>query len=134
MIGDLRYALRGLLRAPGFAAAAIVTLALGTGATMAVFAIVNAVLLRPLPYRDPGGVAIVWASSADRTRTWLSLPELEDLSRDVRALSAIAGLTDLRMNLADGGPPEEVQTVAVSASLFPMLGVEIGRASCRERV
>ena len=78
---DLRYTARGLRRAPGFAAAAIGTIALGTGATAAVFAVVSAVLLRPLPYPDASRIALVWATDAEGARTWLSAPEIDDLRR-----------------------------------------------------
>jgi len=108
---------------------AMTTLALGSGAAVAVFAIVNAILLRPLPYRDPSRVVLVWAAPPDGSRTWLSLPELDDLRRDSRTFEGLAGLTDLRLNLTGDGPPEEVQVVAASASLFTLLGVDasIGR-------
>jgi len=121
---DFLYAARGLARARAFTLTALTTLALATGAAIAVFTIVDAVLLRPLPYRDPARVVIVWATPPDGSRTWLSVPEVEDLSRDARSLAGIAGLSDLRMNLTGAGTPEEVQVVAASASLFPLLGVE----------
>ncbi len=121
---DLLYAARGLARARAFTLTSLTTLALATGAAIAVFTIVDAVLLRPLPYRDPAQVVIVWATPPDGSRTWLSVPEVEDLSRDARSLAGIAGLADLRMNVTGAGAPEEVQVVAASASLFPLLGVE----------
>jgi putative ABC transport system permease protein len=124
LIRDLRYAVRALRREPGFSLTAIVTLALGSGAAVAIFALVNAVLLRPLAYRDPSRVVLVWAASPGGARTWLSVPELDDLSRDARSFSAIAGLTDLRMNLVAGGQPEELEVIAASATLFPLLGVQ----------
>lgn len=124
VLRDLRYAARALRREPAFSLTAIVTLALGSGAAVAIFALINAVLLRPLPYRDPARVVLIWAAPADSARTWLSLPELDDLSRDARSFSAVAGMTDLRMNLGGAGEPEEVQIVAASATLFPLLGVQ----------
>ena len=124
LLRDVRYAVRALRREPGFSLTAIVTLALGSGAAVAIFALVNAVLLRPLPYRDPSRVVLVWATPPDGARTWLSLPELDDLSRDARSFSAVAGMTDLRMNLTGAGDPEEDQIVAASAMLFPLLGVQ----------
>ena len=115
---DLRYATRSLRRAPAFTVASIITLALGSGAAVAVFAIVNAVLLRPLPYRDPSRVVLIWARPPDGSRTWLSLPEVEDLARDARMLSGVAGLMDLRLNLT--GTVQEgllVTTVGLAAGL-----------------
>ena len=119
---DLRYTARGLRRAPGFAAAAIGTIALGTGATAAVFAVVSAVLLRPLPYPDASRLALVWATDAEGARTWLSAPEIDDLRRRATTIDQVAGLSDLRLGLTGIGAPEELQVVAASASLFGMLG------------
>ena len=130
LMRDIRYAIRTFLRAPGFSAAAILTMALGIGATTAVFAVVDAVLLRPLPYRDPSRVMLLWATQPDGTRTWLAPPELDDIRQRVPALSAVAGLTDMRFGLTGAGVPEELQVVGVSATLFPLLGVDmqLGRA------
>src|SRR5689334_7237523 len=129
LLRDLRYAARSLWRARAFTISSVLTLALGTGAAAAVFAIVNAMLLRPLPYRDPSRIVLLWAAPPDGGRTWLSFPELDDLTHDARQLTGVAGMMDLRLNLTGSGAPEEVQLVAASASLFPMLGVDaaIGR-------
>jgi putative ABC transport system permease protein len=129
LLRDVRYAVRALRRDPSFSLTAIVTLALGSGAAVAIFAVANMVLLRPLPYRDPSRVVLVWAAPPDGARTWLSLPELDDLSRDARTFSAVAGMTDLRMNLTGAGEPEEVQIVAASATLFPLLGAQAALGS-----
>ena len=104
---DVRFAMRSFLRAPAFAAAAVLTLALGVGATTSVFAFVNAVLLRPLPYAEPDAVVLVSAIRPDGSRTWLSIPELDDLQRRVPALSSIAGLTDMKFALTGAGAPED---------------------------
>src|SRR5687767_12259266 len=130
LMRDVRYAIRTFLRAPGFFAAAIFTMALGIGATTAVFAVVNAVLLRPLPYKDPSRVMLLWAVMPDGSRTWLAPPEIDDIRAGVPALEAVAGLTDLRFGLTGSGSPEELAVVGVSASLLPMLGVDmqLGRA------
>lgn len=124
LLRDVRHAVKSLRRAKGFAAAAIVTLALGSGAAVAVFAIVNAVLLKPPAYRDPSRVVLLWAAPPDGSRTWLSFPELDDLSHDAAGLSTVAGLMDLRMNLTDAASPEELQLVAASGTLFHLLGVD----------
>lgn len=126
---DFRHALVSLRRAPAFCAAAILTLALGSGAAVAVFAMVNAVLLKPPPYRDPSRVMLVWATPPDGSRTWLSLAELDDLTHDASTLTDLSGLMDLRMNLTGGGPPEEIQIVAASGTMFRLVGVDaaIGR-------
>ena len=125
LMRDVRYAIRTFLRTPGFTAAAILTMALGIGATTGVFAVVNAVLLRPLPYVDPSNVLLLWATMPDGSRTWLAPPEIEDLRAGTPALESVAGLTDMRFGLTGVGVPEELQVVGVSASLFPMLGIDM---------
>jgi putative ABC transport system permease protein len=128
-VQDVRYALRGLRRAPAFAAVALATIALGTGATSAVFAVVYSVLIRPLPYPDADRIALVWAVTPEGRRTWLSPPEIDDIRERATALDGVAGLTDLRFALTGAGTPEEVNVVGASANLFQMLGTpsEIGR-------
>lgn len=127
---DIRYAVRSFRRSPAFSTAAIVTMALGIGTTAAVFAFVDGVLLRPLPYEDPSRVMLLWATMPDGTRTWLAAPEVDDLRERVPALSGVAGLTDIKFGLTGVGAPEEVQVVGASASFFPLLGVDmqLGRA------
>ena len=127
---DVRYALRSFLRSPSFSLAAILTMAIGIGATTGVFAVVNAVLLRPLPYDDPTKVMLLWARMPDGSRTWLSPPEADDIRQAVPALVSVAGLTDMKLGLTGSGAPEELAVVGVSSTLFPMLGADmaLGRA------
>jgi putative ABC transport system permease protein len=120
---NLRFAARSLRRSPAFAVAAISTLALGIGATAGVFTLVNGVLLRPFPWTDPDRIGIVWPVQPRGERTWLSLPELDDLQRDVPAFAAVAGFTDLRPTLLLDGAGQEIQALAVSHQFFGMLGV-----------
>jgi putative ABC transport system permease protein len=126
---DVWYGLRGLTRSPAFATAALLTIALGTGATSAIFTVVNSVLLKPLPYHDANRLALVWATEGQGRATWLSAPEVDDLSRHAKALDGVAGLMDLRFALTGSGTPEEVQLAGASADFFPLLGVHatIGR-------
>src|SRR5687767_13495066 len=125
VVRDVRYAVRTFLRTPAFSLAAILTMGLGVGATTAVFAVVNAVILRPLPYEDPERIVLVWAVNAEGNRTWLAPPELDDIREGVPALSAVAGLTDLHFGLTGAGAPEELAVVGVSASFFPLLGIDM---------
>ena len=122
-MSDLRFALRYFFRAPAFALTAVLTLALGIGATTGVFAVINAVLLRPLPYATPEDVLLVWAIGPEGNRTWLAPAEIEDLRQRTPALSGIAGLTDMRFALTGSGTAEELSVIGVSSSLFPLLGM-----------
>ena len=126
---DVAYTLRTFARGPAFAAAAILTIALGTGAASAVFTIVNAVLIRPLPFANAEELALVWSVDRRGNRSWLSYPEVVDLSERSTNLAGVAGLTDLRLALSGAGDPEELSVVAASASTFDVLGVQphIGR-------
>jgi putative ABC transport system permease protein len=130
LMRDARYALRTFLRSPSFSFAAILTMAIGIGATTGVFAVVNAVLLRPLPYDDPAKVMLLWARMPDGSRTWLSPAEADDIRQSVPALVSVAGLTDMKLGLTGSGAPEELAIVGVSSTLFPMLGADmaLGRA------
>jgi predicted permease len=94
-----------------------------------VFTLVNAVLLRPLPWTEPDRVGIVWAVPPTGERTWFSFPELEELQREVSGLASVAGFTDLRPNLVVDGVGHEVQALAVSHQFLTLLGVlpELGR-------
>jgi putative ABC transport system permease protein len=133
---NLGVAARRLRRAPAFTAAAVLTLALGIGATTGVFALVDAVLLRPLPWTAPDRVGLVWAVRPDGPPTWLSMPELDDLPALSPGLAAVAGVTDVRLALAaaGGANSEEVQGLAVSHGLLRLLGVApaLGRDFTRD--
>lgn len=121
---DIQYALRGIRRAPGFAAAVIVTLALGLGANTAIFSIVRGVLLRPLPYADPAHLAVVWNHWTGWPRTWLSQPEVYDYARDSRTFAGFAAFTTGALNVTgDGGSAERVNVGFIQASLLDVTGV-----------
>lgn len=122
-VQDVRYAARSFRRTPGFTLAAILTIALGTGAVTAIFAVVNAVLLRPLPYDEPERVTLVWARHPDGNRVWLAPAELEDARANVPSLEHIVGLTDLELALTGSGAPEQLHAVAASASLLDVFGI-----------
>jgi putative ABC transport system permease protein len=133
---DLRHGARLLWKAPGFSAVALAALTLGMGATSAIFSVVDAVLLKPLPFRDPQRLLVIWESNpAQNLKEMFVTPgdflEWRNQSRTVEALAAIQ---DVSVNLT-GGPnghidPEELRAERVSASLFPLLGVQpvVGRA------
>lgn len=128
---DLRYALRMLLKNPGFTIVAVVALALGIGANTAIFSVVNTVLLRPLPYRDPERLVMVWEEDSKRgfpqeTPAVGNYVEWRDQNQVFESMAAIA---DQSFNLTGVGDPERLEGRSVSANLFPMLGIEpqIGR-------
>ena len=125
----MRQALRSLARRPGFAAVAVVTLALGLGANAAIFSVIDAVLLRPLPYRNPDRLVIPWEYSVEIQRR-LGFDRLPASPADVTDFRArnttFAGLASMRadrVNLTGGGEPERVGSVKVSAEFFDVLGV-----------
>ena len=122
---DVVYAIRLLRRAPGFAVAAIVTLALGIGANAAIFSVVRAVVLRPPPYRDPAGVLAFVNSKIDRDRagsiTSSSLPDYEDWRR-LTSFESVALLSGWTFNVSGLELPERIFGARVSGSLFPLLG------------
>jgi putative ABC transport system permease protein len=128
---DLRYGLRMLVKNPGFTAVAIVALALGIGANTAIFSVVNTVLLRPLPYKDPERLMMVFEDSRAHgyprdNPTTANFIDWRDQNQVFESMAAIAGGS---WNLTGYGDPERLVGYRVSASLFPMLGVspQLGR-------
>src|SRR5689334_22331399 len=135
---DLRFGVRTLTRNPGFAIVAVLILALGIGANTAIFSIIDGVLLRPLPFREPERLFAVQESvpkfghispavpvSAHHFRHW---------RKEWRAAERIAIIGDITLNLTSGGEPERLYGSRVSASLFPLLGVQpqLGRTFLEE--
>jgi putative ABC transport system permease protein len=126
---DARFGVRTLLRNPGFAAIAILTLALGIGANAAIFSVVNAVLLRPLPWAEPNRAVMIWSRWTAFDKTWVATGEVVDYRKRSRTLSAVAAWSDGQLNLTGEGEPERVAFGAVTANVFSTLGVNplIGR-------
>ncbi len=123
---DLRYGARMLAKSPGFTAVAVLTLALGIGANTAIFSVVNGVLLRPLPYEEPGQLVRVWNQflSEGVPQLWLSEPELIYYRKNTRALEGIAVYTTGGANLTGQGEALRVTAANVSANFFPLLRVD----------
>jgi putative ABC transport system permease protein len=120
---DLKFGSRTLLRNPGFAAVAVITLALGVGANAAIFSVVNAVLLRPLPWNDPDRAVMIWSRWTAFDKTWVSDGEVNDYRRRASTLAEVAAWDDTQVNLTGEGDPERVPAGSVTANLFSTLGV-----------
>ena len=119
---DLRYALRRLALTPGFTLVALVTLALGIGANTALFSVVHAVLLEPLPFREPDRLYWVWSRHTSTDRYPFQLPEFCDYRDQNRTLEGVAGFANWSASLAGDGPAERLAGLRVSGNLFEMLG------------
>jgi putative ABC transport system permease protein len=133
---DLRFGVRLLTKAPGFTAVALATLALGIGAATSIFSVVDAVVFKPLPFRDPDRVLVLWEKnpSLNRFRLNAAVANFREWQQQARLLEGITGVFDTRVNLT-GGPngridPEELKVERTWGPLFPMLGVQpiLGRA------
>jgi putative ABC transport system permease protein len=131
---DLKFGARLLWKAPGFTAVALIALALGMGATTAIFSVVDAVLLKPLPFRDPSNVLVIWEQNPaqNRFRLFVAPANFVEWQKQSRTVD-MAALSDTRINLT-GGPngqidPEDLKAERVTATLFPVLGVQplVGR-------
>ncbi|HXW06611.1 MAG TPA: ABC transporter permease [Vicinamibacterales bacterium] len=120
---DLRFGARTLARNPGFAAIAVLTLAIGIGANAAIFSVVNAVLLRPLPWREPDRAVMIWSKWTAFDKTWVATGEVVDYRRRSRTLEEIAAWGDGQVNLTGDGEPERVSAANVTSNLFSTLGV-----------
>ncbi|MFZ0936178.1 MAG: ADOP family duplicated permease [Bryobacteraceae bacterium] len=147
LLGDFRFAFRGLRKAPGFTAVAVATLAVGLGMNVAVFSLVDAVMLRSLPYTEPGRLVSLWEETfqgepsefnshgstlGGRTsaqRTTVSPANLADYARS-QAFAELASFDLAAKNLTGQGTPERLQGEAVSANFFDVLGVKpaLGRS------
>jgi putative ABC transport system permease protein len=126
---DLRYAARTLIKKPGFTLIVVLTLALGIGANTAIFSIVNAVLLRPLPYDDAEQLAQFKAIEGDKESTPFSFPDITDLRAQQQSFAALAAIRSGGWTITEAGDAERLPGARVSAEFFPMLGVKpiVGR-------
>ena len=137
LLHDLRYGLRMLLKRPGFTAVAVVTLALGIGANTAIFSVVNAVLLRPLPFTDPDRLVLFYGTNRQMgfSGPWAVCDtDYPDWKTQSESFGQIAAYQRQFFNLTDGGEPERLLASAVDADLFSLLGVQpaLGRTFSAE--
>jgi putative ABC transport system permease protein len=130
-VQDLRYAVRTLAKARGFAAVAILTLAFALGANTAIFSVVSAVLLQPLPFEQPQELMTMMAKSPQLTREWFSWLNFRDIKAQSKTIDEMAAFSPTESFLyQDGGEPQKFEGSLVTADLWPLTGVQpiLGRA------
>src|SRR5499427_1867391 len=129
LIQDVRFSLRTLRKSPAFFAVAVITLALGIGATVAAFSVVNSVLLRPFGFSNSEKLLWIYSQRPDNPRANFSLPEYCDYRDQNTSLDGLAAIASFNPGLSDSGEPERVQGVKMSANAFTILGLRplIGR-------
>ena len=120
---DVTGAIRGLIKSPGFAAASLITLALGIGATSAIFSVVKAVLITPLPYASPERTVQIFTRWTAFEKTWLANAEVVDFRNMAKTVTAIASWNSGQQNLTGDGEPIRIGVGFVTANTFDVLGV-----------
>jgi predicted permease len=125
----MTHALRLWRRQPALALAAIVSLALGIGANTAIFSVLNAVVLRPLPFPDSGRLVMAWETAPDNPERWVAPANFLDWVREARSFESLAAFDSFAANLTGRGEPERLRAAGASGTFFSILGVqaEIGR-------
>src|SRR5436305_8348354 len=133
-MNDLKYALRMLLKSPGFSLIAIATLALGIGANSAIFSVIDAMLLRPLPFKDPDRIAAVWEKTANSDRDVFSFPDYNDLREQNQSFAALSCYTRTGGTLSGVDEAQFLEGVATTPEIFDVLGVspQLGRGFTAE--
>ena len=124
MLHDIRFALRRLVKSPGFALAAIGTAALGIGANTAIFSVVSGVLLRPLPFADPDRLVQLQATFPPSGIGAVALPDVEEWNRQSSSFESFVAYNSFGKNLEGIAEPERIMTIRAERGLFRMLGVE----------
>ena len=134
LIQDVRFSFRTLRKSPAFFVVAVVTLALGIGATVAAFSVVNAVLLRPFGFSEPERLLWIYSQRPDNPRTNFSLPDYCDYRDQNTLFDGLGAIGSYNASLSDSGEPERVQGVRMSANTFGILGLRplLGRTLIAE--
>lgn len=131
LLRDIRYGMRGLFKRPGFTLIAVLTLALGIGANVAIFSVVNAVLIRPLPYRDSNRIVTLWQNNlkAGVPRNDVSPANFLDWREQSHSFESMAGIEPFGLSMIGNGEPERFNTWLVTAGFFETLGTnaQLGR-------
>jgi putative ABC transport system permease protein len=134
MLSDFKYALRMLAKSPGFTAIAALTLALGIGANSAIFSVIDAVLLRPLPFPTPGELVAVWSKvSGSSERESDSYPDYADFRDQGQTLDSLAAFAEAGSILGNGTESHELHGLAITSDVFRVFGLQpfLGRAYTR---
>jgi predicted permease len=124
---DFRYALRRLRKTPGFTVIAVLTLALGIGANTAIFTVIDAVLLRPLPYRDPGKLVLLSEHTPRFPLLSVSYQNFVDWRDQSHSFTAVGGVRNFGVTLTGSGEPERLTAQMLNANIFDLLGVQAYR-------
>jgi len=134
LLQDLRFSFRMLTKNPGVTAIAVLTLALGIGATTAIFSVVYGVLLRPLPYRDADQIVRLWEQNANGGRMNFADPNFEDIRSQNHSLQGVAECNSGLETVSGGTEPSRTMTASVSRDFFSIMGVQpvIGRSFAPE--
>ncbi|HEX8088208.1 MAG TPA: ABC transporter permease, partial [Blastocatellia bacterium] len=132
LLQDIRYAIRTMTKSRGLTAIAVIALALGIGANTAIFSVINAVMIRPLPFKDPDRLVMVWEHNRNRGRAQnvVNPANYMDWQDQNSVFEGMAVLFDTRLNLTDVDDPEEIPAQQVTTNFFTLLGVNpaLGRA------
>jgi predicted permease len=134
LLQDVRFGQRMLRKSPGFTAVAVLTLALGIGATTAIFTVVNTVLIRPLPFKNSSSLVMLWENFPFCTKCPFSAPDFTFLQRSQNSFESVGIFQNKEFDISDNGQPERVMAARVSTSIFPILGIEplLGRTFTSE--
>src|SRR3954468_17288439 len=131
LVRDLRHGLRRVVAAPGFTALAILTLALGIGGNVAIFTVVNAVLIRPLPFPNPDSLVRIAADAraSNGRNIGISQPELDDLRDRAGVFEGVSAVWPVSASFVGGTRPERIEVLVTSANYFQLLGAspQLGR-------
>jgi len=130
LLKDLNFGLRTMMRSPGFTLVALITITLGIGANTAIFSVVNTVLLRPLPYKNPDALAVIWEKQENVDQESPSLPDFMDWRERNQSFEEMAVARRDNANLTGAGEPERLLARMITANFFSTLGVEpqLGRS------
>src|ERR1044071_9633805 len=124
LLRDIRYSVRSLRKRPGFSLLVVLVLAVAIAANSSIFSIVNAVILKPLSFKEPNQLVWIWATRKTVSRAFFSIPNFIDTRDQNKTLAEVAPLAICPANLPEKGEAERLQGVRIAANPMQMLGVE----------